>query len=73
MRPAVQIQQTVTSPCKRRVGNMKKEVKNLARKNYRKSLLERQQHDTAVKVRKMTDEQLCVFIEEIGNQNNSLE
>lgn len=45
----------------------------MAKKNYRKSPLERQQHDTAVKVRKMTDEQLCAFIDEISNQNNSLE
>ncbi len=45
----------------------------MAKKNYRKSPLERRQHDTAVKVRKMTDEQLCAFIDEISNQNNSLE
>lgn len=45
----------------------------MPKKNYLKSPLERQQHDKAVKVRKMTDEQLCDFLDEISNQNNSLE
>ena len=45
----------------------------MPKKNYLKSPFEKQQHDKAVKVRKMTDEQLCDFLDEISNQNNSLE
>ena len=41
----------------------------MSKKNYKKTALERQQHDTAVKVRKMTDEQLCNFLDEIANTN----
>ncbi len=41
----------------------------MSKKNYKKTALERQQHDTAVKVRKMTDEQLCNFLDEIVNAN----
>ena len=37
----------------------------MAKKNYQKTTLERQQHNMAVKVRKMTDAQLCVFIDDI--------
>lgn len=35
------------------------------KKNYRKTPLEKRQHDTAVKVRKMTDAQLCDFIDDL--------
>lgn len=39
----------------------------MARKrNCKRSNLERTQHDTAVKIRKMTDEQICDFINEIS-------
>lgn len=44
----------------------------MAKKNCRKSVLEKQQHEKAVKIRKMTDEQLCDFIDEISVQPNSL-
>lgn len=37
----------------------------MAKKNYRKTPLERQQHDIAVKVRKMTDAQICDFIDDL--------
>ena len=43
----------------------------MAKKNYRKSPLEKQQHETAVKVRKMTDEQLCNFLDEIAEGNTN--
>jgi len=36
------------------------------KRNCRRSNLERTQHDTAVKIRKMTDEQICDFINEIS-------
>ena len=49
------------------------EEKIMSKKNYRKSPIEKQQHDTAVKVRKMTDEQLCGFLDEISAQQNNLE
>lgn len=45
----------------------------MAKKNYRKSPLEKQQHEKAVKIRKMTDEQLCDFVDEISAQQNNLE
>lgn len=45
----------------------------MAKKNCRKSLLEKQQHEKAVKIRKMTDEQLCDFIDEVSAQQNNLE
>ncbi len=38
------------------------------KRSYRRSELERSQHDTAVKIRKMTDEQLCGFLDEIENR-----
>ncbi len=41
----------------------------MAKKNYRKTTLEREQHNTAVKVRKMTDEQLCAFLDDIQRQS----
>ena len=34
----------------------------------RRSELEKAQHDTAVKIRKMTDEQICDFLNEIENR-----
>ena len=43
----------------------------MAKKNYRKSPLEKQQHEKAVKIRKMTDEQLCDFIDEIAEGNTN--
>ncbi len=36
------------------------------KRNCRRSNLERTQRDTAVKIRKMTDEQICDFINEIS-------
>ncbi len=45
----------------------------MPKKNYRKNLLEKQQREMAVKIRKMTDEQLCNFIDEISSQKNNLE
>lgn len=36
------------------------------KRSCRRSKLERTQHDTAVKIRKMTDEQICDFINEIS-------
>lgn len=36
------------------------------KRNCKRSNLERTQHDTAVKIRKMTDEQICDFINEIS-------
>ena len=44
----------------------------MAKKNYRKTPLEKQQHEKAVKIRKMTDEQLCDFIDEISTQPDTL-
>lgn len=41
----------------------------MAKKNYQKTKAEREQHNTAVKVRKMTDEQLCEFLTEIQRQS----
>lgn len=41
----------------------------MKKRNCRKTLLEIQQHDTAVKVRKMTDTQICDFIEQIPTQS----
>lgn len=38
------------------------------KRSCRRSELERSQHDTAVKIRKMTDEQLCGFLDEIENR-----
>lgn len=43
----------------------------MAKKNYRKNPIEKQQHDTAVKVRKMTDEQLCNFLDEVAAENTN--
>lgn len=36
------------------------------KRNCRRNRLERTQHDTAVKIRKMTDEQICDFIDGIS-------
>lgn len=41
----------------------------MAKKNYQKTKAEREQHNTAVKVRKMTDEQLCEFLNDIQRQS----
>jgi len=41
----------------------------VAKKNYQKTKAEREQHNTAVKVRKMTDEQLCEFLNDIQRQS----
>lgn len=38
------------------------------KRNCRRSELEKAQHDTAVKIRKMTDEQICDFLNEIENR-----
>ena len=44
----------------------------MARKRKcKRSNLERTQHDTAVKIRKMTDEQICDFIDEISNSRSN--
>lgn len=40
------------------------------KRNQNRSKLEREQHKAAVKIRKMTDEQLCDFIEEISHSQN---
>lgn len=32
----------------------------MSKKNYRRNTVEKAQHETAVKIRKITDEQLCV-------------
>ena len=44
----------------------------MAKKNFQKTPLERAQHEKAVKVRKMTDSQLCEFLDTLTNevQNN---
>lgn len=41
------------------------------KRNCRRSNLEKTQHDTAVKIRKMTDEQICDFIDEISNSKSN--
>lgn len=41
------------------------------KRNCRRSNLERTQHDTAVKIRKMTDEQICNFINEISESKSN--
>ena len=41
------------------------------KRNCRRSRLERTQHDTAVKIRKMTDEQICDFIDEISTSKSN--
>lgn len=41
------------------------------KRNCRRSNLEKTQHDTAVKIRKMTDEQICNFIDEISNSKSN--
>lgn len=41
------------------------------KRNCRRSSLEKTQHDTAVKIRKMTDEQICDFIDEISNSKSN--
>lgn len=41
------------------------------KRKCRRSQLEKAQHDTAVKVRKMTDEQLCDFLNEVESRNIS--
>ena len=38
------------------------------KRNCRRTPKEIQDHETAVKVRKMTDEQLCEFLREISRQ-----
>lgn len=38
------------------------------KRSCRRSELERSQHDMAVKIRKMTDEQICDFLDEIENR-----
>ncbi len=44
----------------------------MARKrNCKRNNLERTQHDTAVKIRKMTDEQICDFINEISSSKSN--
>ena len=44
----------------------------MARKrNCKRNNLERTQHDTAVKIRKMTDEQICNFINEISESKSN--
>lgn len=41
------------------------------KRNCRRTGLERTQHDTAVKIRKMTDEQICDFISEISSSKSN--
>ena len=48
----------------------------MAKKNFQKTPLERAQHEKAVKVRKMTDSQLCEFIDTLSDKaqaNNTVE
>lgn len=37
----------------------------MKKRNCRKTTLEREQHDTAIRIRKMTDAQLCEYIDEL--------
>lgn len=37
----------------------------MSKRNCRKTALEKQQHERAVAIRKMTDEQLCKYIDDI--------
>ena len=39
------------------------------KRSCRRSKLEKSQHDTAVKIRKMTDEQICEFLDEIEKKH----
>ena len=41
----------------------------MSKKNYKKTALERQQHDTAVKDQIVFFEKLCNFLDEIANTN----
>lgn len=46
------------------------EVRATAKKrNCRRTRREKEQHETAVKIRKMTDEQICDFIDEIAQSD----
>lgn len=45
----------------------------MASKNCRKTELERMQHERAVKVRKMTDEQLCNYLDSLKQDKPSKE
>lgn len=40
----------------------------MAKKNFQKTPLERAQHEKAVKVRKMTDSQLCKFLDTLADE-----
>lgn len=40
----------------------------MAKKNFQKTPLERAQHEKAVKVRKMTDSQLCEFLDTLADE-----
>lgn len=43
------------------------------KRNCRRTPDELRQHETAVKVRKMTDQQLCEFIDRLSNSHPSVE
>lgn len=45
----------------------------MASKNYKRNNVEKLQHDRAVKVRKMTDEQLCKYLDSLKQEKPSKE
>ena len=45
----------------------------MKKRNCRKTNLERDQHERAVKVRKMTDEKLCEYLDQLAEQSEQQE
>lgn len=45
----------------------------MASKNYKRNNVEKLQHDRAIKVRKMTDEQLCKYLDSLKQDKPSKE
>lgn len=43
----------------------------MKKRNCRKTDLEREQHDRAIRIRKMTDAQLCEYIDNLTQQSSS--
>ena len=41
----------------------------MKKRNCRKTDIEREQHDRAIRVRKMTDTQLCAYLDELEGRN----
>lgn len=41
----------------------------MKKRNCRKTDIEREQHDRAIRVRKMTDAQLCTYLDELEGRN----